>query len=60
MGSMKRRLEQLERRRKPQELPPLIIKRDITDAEARAIEREWVEQHGQPGPLIIRLRSALD
>jgi hypothetical protein len=60
MDSLKRRIEQLERRRKPQELPPLIIKRDITDAEARAIEQEWIEQHGQSGPLIIRLRSMRD
>jgi hypothetical protein len=60
MGSMRRRLEQLEQRRKGQELPPLLIKRDITDAEARAIEQEWIEKHGQPGPLIIRLRSTLD
>jgi len=53
MSALKRRLEKIERRRSRQELPPLIIREYISEAEARQIEQDWLKAHGRPGPLII-------
>ena len=52
MRDLRHRLRKLEQRR-PQELPPLIMRENITKAEAEEIERQWIAEHGLPGPLII-------
>jgi|RhiMetdeSRZDD1v2_1073273.scaffolds.fasta_scaffold62209_5 hypothetical protein len=57
MSALKRRLEKIERRRSRQELPPLIIRENISEAEARQIEQDWIKEHGRPGPLIITART---
>ena len=52
---IKRRLEQLERRRRAPELPPLIIRESISPEEFRHLERESIQKYGAPC-LIITLK----
>jgi hypothetical protein len=56
MRDLRQRLRNLEQRR-PQELPPLIMRENISQAEAEQMERQWIADHGPPGPLILTVQS---
>jgi hypothetical protein len=53
MNDIRTRLRKLEQRRPQHELPPLIIRADISREEALQIEYDWIKEHGGPGPLIV-------